>query len=119
MTKGPSPVTHRMPRPKLAADDIPWIESPQPLSSTDAACEGMRSLMVELIVPVVARLQVVAVPLGGDVRVISDGRVVAVLSEQDGSELVRCMAAGWRYSGELTPVRVGVGSVVLEGRRIL
>ena len=119
MTKGPYPHTPRIDRPTLTPDDLPWREQPTGPGHEASPCSRERNALAELVEPLIGPVNVVAGPAGGRVRLVSGGKVLAVLSVEEAAETVRCMSDGWRYSGVLSPLDEGTGSVTLEGRRLL
>ena len=119
MTKGPSPQAPRPERPELPRERLPWRE-PGPGDSPRAApCATPKEASVALLQPIAGEHAVIAVPVGGAVRLIADGLAMAVLEPALGDEIVTCMAEGWRYAGTLVPLAPHVGRVTLEARRLL
>jgi hypothetical protein len=119
MTKGPYPHTPRIDRPTLTPDGLPWLEQPTGPGHEASPCGRERNALAELVEPLTGPVNVVAGPAGGRVRLVSGGKVRAVLSVEEAAEIVRCMSDGWRYSGVLSPLDERTGSVTLEGRRLL
>lgn len=119
MTKGPSPHTPRIDRLTLTPDYLPWREQPNGPGQEASPCGRERHTLVELVEPLTGPVNVVAGPAGGRVRLVSGGKVLAVLAVEDAAEIVRCMSEGWRYTGVLSPSGETTGSVTLEGRRLL
>ncbi len=119
MAKGPSPQTPRPERPDLPPESIPWREPQIPDSPGLSPCAQPKDATVEVLEPVATERLVVAVPAGGEVRLVADGTVFAVLDRVLGDELVTCMADGWRYAGRLLPLDQHRARVTLEARRVL
>lgn len=118
MSKGPPIPTPRPKRPVVELDDLPWRPGAGGGGVEPSPCAAVRILDVELSEPISAPTPVVAVPIDSDVRIISNGTVLATLATSVSLDLVACMRDGWRYSGQLTPITMTVGRLTLEGRRL-
>lgn len=118
MTKGPSPARPRPERPVIKPTDIPWTAQGVGGAIDPDPCAQSIELDVDPLEPLGSSTDVAAVALGGAVRLVAEGRVLAVLPDAVGSRLTECMAMGWRYPGHLIPLRPGRGHVIIEGRKI-
>lgn len=119
MAKGPSPRSPRPERPELLPSDVHWRDNVTPTGTSEPPCARSRTATVVLTEPLAEPLPVVAVAIGGAVRLVSEGTVRATLSTGLGELIIGCMAEGWRYGGTLVPRTETTGEAILEARQLL